>query len=145
MRLEVYRVAYDEASAELSEILGKFEQLRLRKERVEKVVEALKPLIASNEFHSRAQAPAPAPERPSIPVERPAVVAEAPLPVPIPAPVPVPAQAAPTLASIPAQSQPSVDEAADPFSRRVENVMGMSSAARDVREYSRLFNSSSSR
>jgi len=145
MRLEVYRVAFDEASAELSEILAKYEQLRLRKERVEKVVEALKPLIASNEFFARAQAPAAAPERPSIPVERPAVVAEAPLPVSVPAPVPAPVPAAPTLASVPAPAQQSVDEAADPFSRRVENVMGMSSAARDVREYSRLFNSSSSR
>ncbi len=54
MRQEVYRVAFDEASAELSEILNRFEQLRSRKDRVEKVVEALKPLLAGNE------SPAPA-------------------------------------------------------------------------------------
>jgi hypothetical protein len=44
MNREVYRFAFDEANAELSQIVGEFEQLRLRKERIEKVVEALKPL-----------------------------------------------------------------------------------------------------
>ncbi len=44
MNKEVYRFAFDEANAELSQIVGEFEQLRQRKERVEKVVEALKPL-----------------------------------------------------------------------------------------------------
>ncbi|MGO9435718.1 MAG: hypothetical protein ACLPH3_00690 [Terracidiphilus sp.] len=44
MNKEVYRFAFDEANSELTQIVGEFEQLRLRKERVEKVVEALKPL-----------------------------------------------------------------------------------------------------
>jgi hypothetical protein len=44
MNKEVYRFAFDEANAELTQIVGEFEQLRQRKERVEKVVEALKPL-----------------------------------------------------------------------------------------------------
>jgi hypothetical protein len=44
MNKEAYRFAFDEANAELSQIVGEFEQLRMRKERVEKVVEALKPL-----------------------------------------------------------------------------------------------------
>lgn len=44
MNKEVYRFAFDEANAELAAIVGEFEQLRMRKERVEKVVEALKPL-----------------------------------------------------------------------------------------------------
>jgi hypothetical protein len=44
MKQEVYRFAFDEANSELSQILGEFEQLRARKERIEKVVEALKPL-----------------------------------------------------------------------------------------------------
>lgn len=47
MNKEVYRFAFDEANTELSAIVGEFEQLRLRKERVEKVVEALKPLAGS--------------------------------------------------------------------------------------------------
>ncbi|HUX44563.1 MAG TPA: hypothetical protein VMV57_07430 [Terracidiphilus sp.] len=45
MRQDVYRVAYDEANAELTEILSKFEQLRARKDRIEQVVEVLKPLV----------------------------------------------------------------------------------------------------
>lgn len=52
MKEEVYRFAFDEANAELAQIMGEFEQLRQRKDRIEKVVEALKPL-AGNE----AQAP----------------------------------------------------------------------------------------
>jgi hypothetical protein len=44
MNKEVYRFAFDEANAELSAISGEYEQLRARKDRVEKVVEALKPL-----------------------------------------------------------------------------------------------------
>lgn len=46
---EVYRVAFDSANAELNEILVGFEQLRLRKERIEKVVNALKPLLGLDE------------------------------------------------------------------------------------------------
>jgi hypothetical protein len=44
MNKEVYRFAFDEANAELTQIVGEFDLLRQRKERVEKVVEALKPL-----------------------------------------------------------------------------------------------------
>jgi len=44
MKQEVYRFAFDEANSELNQILGEFEQLRQRKDRIEKVVEALKPL-----------------------------------------------------------------------------------------------------
>lgn len=40
-----YRNAFDSASAELSEIVSQFDQLRMRKERIEKMVEALKPLM----------------------------------------------------------------------------------------------------
>jgi len=49
MNKEVYRFAFDEANAELIAIMGEFEQLRQRKERVEKVVEALKPLAAGDQ------------------------------------------------------------------------------------------------
>jgi hypothetical protein len=48
MNKEVYRFAFDEANAELTQIVGEFEQLRLRKERVEKVVEALKPFAGAD-------------------------------------------------------------------------------------------------
>ena len=123
MRQEVYRVAYDEATAELSEILSKFEQLRLRKDRIEKVVEALKPLISVSETQ-------PSPERSVMPVER-----QVAAPEPQMAPPQPPAQNPP----IPYPVQQAVDPESDPFARRVE------AGSRDVREYSRLFNTSSSR
>lgn len=44
MKQEVYRFAFEEANSELNQIVGEFEQLRLRKDKIEKVVEALKPL-----------------------------------------------------------------------------------------------------
>ncbi len=48
MKQEVYRIAYDEANSELVQIIGEFEQLRIRKDRIEKVVEALKPLAGAD-------------------------------------------------------------------------------------------------
>ncbi|HTB95951.1 MAG TPA: hypothetical protein VK716_03015 [Terracidiphilus sp.] len=48
MKQEVYRFAFDEANAELAQIIGEFEQLRQRKDRIEKVVEALKPLAVAD-------------------------------------------------------------------------------------------------
>jgi len=48
MKQEVYRFAFEEANSELKEIVGEFEQLRVRKERIEKVLEALKPFSDGN-------------------------------------------------------------------------------------------------
>lgn len=42
---DVYRFAYDEASSELRKILRAFEQLCAQKNRVEKLMEVLKPEI----------------------------------------------------------------------------------------------------
>jgi hypothetical protein len=129
MRQEVYRVAFDEANAELSEILGKFELLRLRKDRIEKVVEALKPLVAA------AESQTPAIERGSVSAERQAEVS------------PSHASAEPVQTSsspIPYQVQPAT-QSSDPFARRMESAVGQSSAAKDVSEYSRLFNTGVSR
>lgn len=55
MNKEVYRFAFDEANAELTAIMGEFEQLRMRKERVEKVVEALKPLAGAEGQQAMAE------------------------------------------------------------------------------------------
>ena len=127
MRQEVYRVAFDEASAELSEILNKFEQLRVRKERVEKVVDALKPLIQATEA-----AAAPGAERQPLPIEVPAGHAAPDYPQPAaPSPIPYPVQPA--------------GQSNDPFSKRIEAAVGQSSSTKDVSEYSRLFNTGVSR
>jgi hypothetical protein len=46
---DVYRFAYDEASSELRKILKSFEQLCAQKNRVEKLMEVLKPEIEMRE------------------------------------------------------------------------------------------------
>jgi hypothetical protein len=122
MRQEVYRVAFDEASAELSEILAKVEQLRSRKDRIEKVVEALKPLVAlESPTPSVERAPA---ERQTVPNEGPGHALSEAGQAATPSPIPYPMQ------------QP----ASDPFSRRIETAVGSGNSAKDVSEYSRLFN-----
>jgi hypothetical protein len=45
MTQETYRFAYEEANAELREILGQFDLLQARKAQIEQVVEALKALL----------------------------------------------------------------------------------------------------
>jgi hypothetical protein len=45
MRQGTYRVAYDEAVAELNAIIEQFEELRVKKEQIENVVDALKPFV----------------------------------------------------------------------------------------------------
>ena len=125
MRQEVYRVAFDEAKAELADLLGRFEQLRQRKDRIEKVVEALKPLMGAEG--------AATPERVAVVTERQASYA---LP-------PEPSQPAPE--PVPQAVQQGTEESSDPFQRRVDSAVGLGSGARDIREYSRLFNGGSSR
>jgi hypothetical protein len=48
-RVDVYRVACDEAAAELAEIVEKVEQLRKRQDRIGKALEALKSLVESDD------------------------------------------------------------------------------------------------
>lgn len=48
MKQEVYRYAYNEANSELTEILTEFEQLRMRKEGIEKALDALRPLAGAD-------------------------------------------------------------------------------------------------
>lgn len=45
MTKETYRSAYEAAKLDLANILREFEQLRLRKDQFEKLVEALKPVV----------------------------------------------------------------------------------------------------
>jgi hypothetical protein len=45
MRHQTYRTAYDEAHAELQDITMQFERLRLRKDQVERVLDALRPFL----------------------------------------------------------------------------------------------------
>ncbi|HEV2215485.1 MAG TPA: hypothetical protein VGR64_09360, partial [Terracidiphilus sp.] len=43
-----YRTAYDEASTELRRILGEFQRLSVQRERVEQLMQALKPAIGND-------------------------------------------------------------------------------------------------
>lgn len=49
VRKDVYRFAYDEASCELRKILKAFEQLCAQKNRVEKLMQVLKPEVGVSE------------------------------------------------------------------------------------------------
>lgn len=76
MNTAAYQSAFDEASVELRDIVGQFEQLRSRKEKVEKAVEVLKGLVGieghaqegpageDSSSYSFQQVPAPLPELP---------------------------------------------------------------------------------
>src|SRR4051812_31101463 len=59
MRQGAYFTAYDAAKSELSEILGQFERLCIRKEQIEKVALALEALLDSQaQVHAADQQPA---------------------------------------------------------------------------------------
>lgn len=133
MRQDVYRVAYDQANAELTEILSKFEQLRARKDRIEKVVDVLKPLVAS--------------ELQSAPGE--SLTGYAPMqPEPQPQPQQIPQQMQSPVQphqSIMDEAPQMVPDQSAPM-RRTDSGFGSSVApARDVREYSRLFSNGQTR
>jgi hypothetical protein len=121
MTQDTYRFAYEEASAELREILDQFEQLRLRKVQMEQVVEALKPLLGEISETTMA---IETKEKEAIPflVQQTAEAA----PEPEPAPVPVPL--------VEAYSEPeSAEESSDPFQRRIDNALRQGFGGRDSR------------
>ena len=117
IRLEAYRVAFEEASTELKEFLQKFDQLRYRKEYLERVVDVLRPLVS--------QGASVAVMEPRAAESETALAGE-------PAPVPAAAEAVATEA-------PVQEEASDPFARR--DAAGSSAPTKDLRDYSRLFSS----
>jgi hypothetical protein len=110
MGQDAYRVAYEEATLELSEITDKFEKLRQRKERIEKFVDALKPLLgidADVAPADRAAAPG-SPELVHTAGDTP-----------------------------PVRFRSAAEPPPDPFQRRIDQALGMAAGPRDVREYTR--------
>jgi hypothetical protein len=96
---EVYRVAFDSANLELKDILGAFEELRARKERIEKVVMALKPLLGAEEAAAAAAAMQSASDAAN--------------------------EAAQSADEVPSyQYQGSNGSSADPFARRLDSALG---------------------
>lgn len=96
---EVYRVAFDSANSELNDILGAFEELRARKDRIEKVVMALKPLLGAEEAAAATAAVQSASDAAN--------------------------EAAQALEEIPTyQYQTSNGGSSDPFARRLDSALG---------------------
>jgi hypothetical protein len=114
---DVYRVAYDTANTELGEIVERFEQLRTRKDQIERLVAALKPVVEEDAEAAAAEAH-----------EEEAHQEEA-------QPIAV-AQTAEDSFNSADESQ---EMRADPFQRRIDHVLGIGAGIRDVRKYSRQF------
>jgi hypothetical protein len=109
---EIYRVAYDAAQAELAEITAEFERLRVRKEQVEQLILALKPIVGERE----SSEPEPKREEAGQRSSEETVAIEA----------------------SEENAQP-LGVGADPFQRRVDHVLGIGAGIRDVRQYTRQF------
>ena len=135
MRQDVYRVAYDEAISELSDIINQYEQLRQRKERVEKAVDVLKPLVGANVQPISADhaAAASSPDEPPPPAEPSPNSGQEVLAVPaailqrVEEPISYPAP------------QASVDTTSDPFQRRINNALKQGFGGGESREFARAF------
>ena len=98
-----YRAAFNTANAELNDVYRDFEQLRIRKERVEKVIDALKPLIGGQNT---------AWESPAAPVSS------------------EPAQyfAEPQAAAAPAPARQEASASVDTIQRRIDSILGLAVA-----------------
>jgi hypothetical protein len=111
-RGEVYRVAFESAKSELTEISEEFETLRIRKEHLEKLVAILKPLLVEGD-RAANQVSAADLTHPQVESASESSVGE-----PRSAPAGL---------------------VADPFQRRIDHVLGIGAGIRDVRKYSRQF------
>lgn len=110
---EIYRVAHAAATSELIEITEEFERLRARKDQVERLISALRPVIGEDQQQTSAPEAAstqPAPQR----VET------------------KPESAGET-------KEETGTMVAEPFQRRVDHVLGIGAGIRDVRQYTRQF------
>jgi hypothetical protein len=127
MTQETYRLAYEEASSELKQILGQFEVLRIRREKVQQVVEALKPLLAEGPLVETAGTNAdPAPFL----VQQTSAVSSEPTPS-------ASSEAFPEPASEP---EPAFVESSDPFQRRIDNALRHGLGSRESRILPRALN-----
>jgi hypothetical protein len=116
MTQETYRFAYEEANAELREILGQFEVLQARKDQMEQVVAALKVVLeqASAETSSVLQTEhVPFLVHQSVEIVQEAHAERAPEPV--------------------FEPEPAYVESSDPFQRRIDNALRHGLGARDSR------------
>jgi len=104
---DVYRTAFDSANTELNDILGAFEELRARKERIEKVVMALKPLLGAEDAASGSANPSD-PSDPGAQGE-----------------------------DVPTYQYQVGNGSSDPFQRRIDSVLGHGGGSREPRKFNR--------
>ncbi|HTB95950.1 MAG TPA: hypothetical protein VK716_03010 [Terracidiphilus sp.] len=133
MTRENYRCAFEEASSELREIDGRFELLRVRKEQMEQIIEALRPLMAGELAESAPQrVPATVIEPLAFSahaVEAAAAVVEEPAPVLMQEPEAV--EEEPAFAG---------EASSDPFQRRIDNALKHGFSSRESRILPRALN-----
>jgi hypothetical protein len=106
-----FHAAFDAALAELDQIRNEFTQMRVRKERVEGVLQALTPLVGSAEFHAPRDLPF------SLQSGSPMIEPE-----PTPAPNQVSAQSARL------ESTRSANVSPDPIQKRIDSILGLATA-----------------
>lgn len=129
MTQDTYRFAYDEANAELREIVDQFEQLQVRKEQIEQVVKVLRAVMdgASLEIETPVAAePAPFLVQAVQPAEQPQPEAHESYAALAIEPEPEPAYAG--------------EQSADPFQRRIDNALRHGLGSRDSRILPRALN-----
>lgn len=107
--LEIYRIAFEAANSELTEISAQFERLRIRKDQIERLVTVLKPLLDEEETTSLQVSAQGQQQREEVQE---------------------------TAGEGSLQSEAFT---ADPFQRRTDHILGIGSGIRDVRQYSRQF------
>jgi hypothetical protein len=129
MTQDTYRFAYEEAHAELREILAHFDQLQARKEQVEQVVDALKALLVEGPLVQTAVEPATESAPYLVHQVSEAVqevkqeIGQESFPMPV-------IHLEPTLIAEPAYAG---EQASDPFQRRIDNALRHGLGSRESR------------
>lgn len=118
MTQDTYRFAFEEANSELREISAKFEGLLARKEQVEQVIEALRPLLSDAETVETIIAQQSAEPAPFLVQQSVSEVVPEAVPEIMQEPVPEPIYA---------------EQASDPFQRRIENALRHGFGSKDTR------------
>jgi hypothetical protein len=139
MTQDTYRFAYDEAHAELREIVSQFEQLRLRKTQMEQVIEALRPLLSDAPAAIAAELHAPEMTSFEAPVSE-TTSLEEPVPDPTPFLVQQSVEVTPEAEEVPVPAMDAMkaeteqgDESVDPFQRRIDNALRQGFGGRESR------------
>ena len=140
MPQDTYRFAYEEANSELREIAGQYESLRARKERVEQVLNALRPLVTETAL----------PEiKPEVKQEIKEIVAAEkqsvePAPFLVQQTEDVVPEAAPAIPEFTAEPEPepvfAAEASSDPFQRRIDNALKHGFGSRESKILPRALN-----